>query len=401
MAFSDENYDPIFILSCERSGSTLLRIIVDSHPEIACPGQLYLGQSCESLYKTVYYSLGQRFQGSEAERQAYVLNEVRGLVGGVVERYAAARNKRIWCEKTTLNVEYLDILSSVFPNAKYLCLYRNCMDVVQSCLKFSTLGFMGELAPYVCRDPGNLVGAMAESWLDKNRRILDFESKYKSKCFRVIYEDLTREPSRSIREMFRFLGVNWDDENVGRIFSTEHDHGEGDLKVHFSKEISKDSVGKGRSIPLTAITDQMQLRINEMNECLGYEPLNLYYKDLDGSQSRPQQTEVLDLNSFFEARSTEILASRRSKYGNLRGACRLVVEGERGGSWTINLSGGDTPIQKGGRDLPADCTIAITHSAFCDLVRGEASVGEVYERGQVSVRGPEHLALQFGMLLFG
>jgi protein-tyrosine sulfotransferase len=401
MTQPNDGREPIFILSCERSGSTLLRIIIDTHSEIVCPGQLYLGPTCSNLYKTIYYSLGQRFSGCESERVARVLQEVRAIVGNVMERYAFSRNKRIWCEKTTLNVDYLEILSDVFPNAKYLCLYRNCMDVVQSCLKFSSLGFMGELAPYVSKAPESLVGAMAESWLDKNKRIFEFEANHQSQCLRVSYENVTSNPHTTLPAIFQFLGVRWEADILEKIFLSEHDRGEGDLKVHFSKDINTESIGRGRSIPLTAVPDHLQLRINAMNECLGYDSLERFYRNPQADQSAATPADRLDVDGFFQLLTPEMLSERRPKVANLRGVCQFVVEGDGGGSWTIDLSGADSLIRKEQDDLSADCTIAITHSALSRLVEGTASVGEVYERGQVSVRGSEHLALQFAILLFG
>jgi hypothetical protein len=401
MPLPDDKSEPIFILSCERSGSTLLRVIVDTHPDIACPAQLSLGPTCANLYNAIYYSIGQRLSVSESERIARVLREVRDIVGALMSRYASSRDKRIWCEKTTLNVDYLKILSDVFPNARYLCLYRNCMDVVQSCLKFSALGFMEELAPYVRDDPRNLAAAMAESWLDKNTKILDFETRHPGRCLRVSYEDLTLDPQTTIPAIFRFLGVSWDDGILETIFSVEHDRGEGDLKVHFSKEISRDSVGKGRSIPSKAIPNHLQARINVMNDCLGFDSLETFYKNPHGDRSATTRSDGLDLDAFFRSRAPNIISERRPKVGNLRGVCHIVVEGERGGAWTIDLSGVDSVIRKEKSGLSADCTIAIAHAAFCELVERSVSVGEIYESGRASVRGSEHLALQFAILLFG
>ena len=401
MLLPDDKSEPIFILSCERSGSTLLRVIVDTHPDIACPAQLSLGPTCANLYNTIYYSIGQRLAVSESERVAHVLREVRDTVGNVMTRYASSRGKRIWCEKTTLNVDYLKILSEVFPNARYLCLYRNCMDVVQSCLKFSALGFMEELAPYVRDDPRNLVAAMAESWLDKNTKILDFETRHPGRCFRVSYENLTLDPHKTIPAMFRFLGVSWDERILENIFSAEHDRGEGDLKVHFSKEISRDSIGKGRSIPSRSLPNRLQARIDVMNDCLGFASLDHFYKNPHGDPAATTKPERLDLDAFFRSQAPKIISQRRPEVGNLRGVRHIVVEGERGGAWTIDLSGVDSVIRKEQRGLAADCTIAIAHAAFCELVERRVSVGEIYERGQASVRGSEHLALQFAILLFG
>ena len=40
---------PVFVLSVARSGSTLLRFILDSHPELACPPETNVGQVCFGL----------------------------------------------------------------------------------------------------------------------------------------------------------------------------------------------------------------------------------------------------------------------------------------------------------------------------------------------------------------
>jgi hypothetical protein len=397
MIRSHDRLEPIFILSCERSGSTLLRMIVDTHPDIACPGQLALGPTCARLYEMIYYSLGQRVQGSESERVAEVLKEVRSVVAGVMERYASARDKSIWCEKSTLNVDYLKILSRVFPNARYLWLYRNCMDVVQSCLDFSAFGFMDELAPYVRKDPRNLVGAMAENWLDKNQKIFELETTNPSRCFRIGYENLTRDPNVALPPVFRFLGVSWEPEIVTKIFSSEHDRGEGDTKANFSKQISTESIGKGRSIPSSALPDHLRRRIDDMNRCLGLESLETFYK----KQDEVAGTDRLDLDRFFRSQLPQMIAERRKTIGNLRAVCQILVEGEGGGSWTIDRSGAEGVIRKEREISSADCVISINYSAFCALVEGKASVGEIHERRQVKVRGSQRLAIQFGMLVFG
>ncbi|MCA1615986.1 MAG: sulfotransferase, partial [Acidobacteria bacterium] len=75
---------PFFILSTPRSGSTLMRYIVDTHPEVACPSELNLGVLCDDLYMVVALTLGQTLPdppGSAANERA-VLAEVRRIVDG-------------------------------------------------------------------------------------------------------------------------------------------------------------------------------------------------------------------------------------------------------------------------------------------------------------------------------
>ncbi|MFN2568680.1 MAG: sulfotransferase [Candidatus Dormibacteria bacterium] len=42
---------PIFVVCCSRSGSTLLRYILDTHPLVACPPELHVAQLCRRLLR--------------------------------------------------------------------------------------------------------------------------------------------------------------------------------------------------------------------------------------------------------------------------------------------------------------------------------------------------------------
>ena len=53
---------PAFILSTERSGSTLLRWLLDAHPEIVSPGEILLARLGFDLYFPGYDSVGQLIQ---------------------------------------------------------------------------------------------------------------------------------------------------------------------------------------------------------------------------------------------------------------------------------------------------------------------------------------------------
>src|ERR1044071_4567302 len=130
-----------FIISTARSGSTLLRYILDSHPAISCPSELYLGQLCRDLYFTVGYIKGQDAGLDSTKKELIVPDEIRRIIFELMDSYARARNAQIWCEKTPTNVNHLRVLARVFPEAKYICLYRNCMDVVYSLIEANMYGW--------------------------------------------------------------------------------------------------------------------------------------------------------------------------------------------------------------------------------------------------------------------
>jgi hypothetical protein len=395
---------PVFILSCERSGSTLLRYIVDTHPQICCPGQLYLGQLCRDLHTTIRYSLGQTFgAASEEERAQLIAAEVRRVVEELMGKYAAAKGKPRWCDKTTLNLQYLKILDSVFPDAKHLCLYRNCLDVVYSSIECSRLGFMPELAPYVQKSPENIVAAMVENWVDKTRKLLAFEREHPQRTFRVKYEEMVLNPPATLRPMFAFLDLEWSDDLLGAVFTTQHDAGSGDRKILFSKKIEQNSLGKGATLPREDIPPELLDEMNRLHAELGY-PTSDEDGDATRSVYRPsaaQAGEVLvaTVGEIFERHFPQLLTGQRGNLPASDGVCKFVVSGEGGGVWTLKLAAGDWRIVAADED--ADCTVEASADVMLDLVNGRLNAVAAFDQGRLYVTGNFELANNVGQLLFG
>jgi protein-tyrosine sulfotransferase len=263
---------PIFILSCERSGSTLLRYMLDTHPEIACPGELVLGQFVRSLRRLLERTRGRDAAGEDMAPD-WVRREVNRTVHARMADYARARGKSRWAEKSPGNLEFLDELVWAFPEARFICLYRRSLDVVHSCLECSSNGFMPELASYAARSPDNLVAAMLESWAAKNVRMLALE--HSAACCRVHYEALVSDPVATLDRIFAFLGLGWQHALLENIFDTPHDPGGGDFKIRSAKRIERDRVGTGAGLnrdKLAAVPAALQRQCTELHLELGYPP---------------------------------------------------------------------------------------------------------------------------------
>lgn len=389
---------PIFILSCVRSGSTMLRCIIDTHPNLCSPGHLNVGPLCADLYTTTYYSLGKLPElETEQQRDQLAIEETRRVVTDILGRYAQGKGKTNWCEKSTVNIDYLEILAKVFPQANYICLYRNCLDVAYSSIKFSPLGYMPELAPYVQKRPTNLVAAMIDNWLDKTGKLMAFEQAHAGQCTRVNYEALVKQPEQVLAKLFGFLGEPWDEDLIGRIFQVPHDQGDGDVKVWFSEKINKDSIGNGTAIPLTAIPNELMAEIDTLHRQLGYPTIESQYAEQQGEGE--QALGGLDLNDFFQNRFLRNSAARMDKFSQLQGVCKFVITGLKGGVWTIESHSGDLTLQED--DKPSDCTIATTYKVFHELIEGRKTAVNAYEQGEITGDGNVVMALEFGRLLFG
>lgn len=395
---------PIFILSCERSGSTLLRFIIDTHPQACSPAHLHLGQLCSSLRQSVYYSVGQTAEvEDEAARERLVAAEVRRVVDALMGKYASAKGKQVWCEKTTENLQYLKDIGGVFPDARFICLYRNCMDVAQSTIECVRLGVMPELAPYVQKNPRNMVAAMVDNWVEKTTRLLEFELTHASQCFRLKYESLVLRPSETLRAMFAALGLDWDDGLLNAVFSTEHDQGPGDKKILFTKKISADSIGRGSTLSRADIPSGLLDKMNDLLARLDYPTVG---PDWDSSPSPylPARTDartagaVSSVEEVFASYIPQRLKRESAGLRGMEGRCRFDMS-DGGGTWMLTFRESNCVTEA--RDGDADCTVRLSPAVLLDLVNGRQNAIAAFAQGKLRVTGNNELANKVGRLIFG
>lgn len=264
---------PIFILSHARTGSTLLRYVVNAHPDVCSPAELMLGRLCRDLTYTLAITR-QVVDGEEsAPLSPDVFSLVRLHVDQIMTDYCARRRKTRWCEKSVDNIEHLDILGGVFPDAQYICLHRNCLDVVHSLLEKFRYGFASRFSQLVARRPENTVAVMVESWVEATQAIVDLETSVPDRCLRVAYEQFVAQPVGSAERLFGFLGLPFDARMLDDVFTAPRDRGPGDLKIQFTRRIHKDRVGLGASIPRQRIPTHLLARVNTLHERLGYPPI--------------------------------------------------------------------------------------------------------------------------------
>ena len=386
----------------------MLRFIIDTHREICSPAHLHLGQLCRSLYTSIFFSLGQTLDVTdEAMRKRAVIVETRRVIDELMQRYVTAKGKRMWCEKTTENLQYLNLLYDVFPDARYICLYRNCMDVVHSSIECSRLGFIPELVPYVQKQPDNIVAAMVDSWIEKTSVLLDFELAHPAQCFRIKYETLVAEPSQTLAAMFAALELDWDESLLNEVFSTHHDQGSGDRKVLFTKKIQTDSIGRGSTISRSFIPDSLLENMNRLLARLDYPQVG---DDWDNAPSPylpagiaagipTQESEsVSSIEEMFRNYVPQLLKDGNAALAGINGRCKFEV-GDGGGTWMLTLreSQGVTEALDG----EADCTVRISAADLLDLVNGRLNSIAAFDQGKIHIMGDYDLANKVGRLLFG
>jgi protein-tyrosine sulfotransferase len=283
---------PVFVLTMARSGSTLLRFILDSHPDLACPPETNVGPTCfglARLWDTLDpspESAAREFASPEPclDLSAEAAASIRGVVDAVYGRYVAHHGKRRWCDKSLDSTRMADLLAELYPQAQFVCLYRHCLDVVVSAIEATPWGLNGYgFDSYVAGTPGNSVLAAARCWLDQTSAIIDFQDKHPDRCHGIRYEDMVTRPEEIAGDLFSFLGVDAAPGVTETCLTKARDsRGPGDHKIWFTNRISADSLGQGTKIPALMLPPEFLAKLNETLEQLDYRPVDDAWWACDG-----------------------------------------------------------------------------------------------------------------------
>lgn len=268
---------PVFILTASRSGSTLLRFILDSHPDLACPPETGIGGAFAALARTwdvlENAESGQKRPVAEpVSLSPDALLAVREAVDRAFAHYLAGRQKRRWCDKSLDSFQHAELIAQVYPEAKFICLFRHCMDVIASGVEVCPWGLHRYgFDPFVTQFPGNSVAAIGSYWQTCARAIITFADKHPQACYRVRYEDLVTAPEQAAAGIFTFLGADQAPGIAEECFRVAHEGGgPGDEKIWFTTGVSARSLGRGVSVPAGALPAPLLQGINETLGELGY-----------------------------------------------------------------------------------------------------------------------------------
>lgn len=177
---------PVFILCSVRSGSTLLRVLLNSHPEICAPHEIHLRDiAVEAKSRYVEKSLSQL--QLDAAQLEYVLWD------WVLNREREESGKPILVNKAPNNVFVVERIAECWPDARFVYLLRHPGAIARS---------RQALRP---QDAPERNAAMVLRY----GRALE-EARRRHPGIVVRYEELASEPVAVTKELCSFLGVRWE-----------------------------------------------------------------------------------------------------------------------------------------------------------------------------------------------
>lgn len=199
---------PIIVGGCPRSGTTLLRVILDTHPNICCgPESRLFTHHLDEKHRR---ALARRFD-LDLERIEAQIDESPSLchfVDAFFSDYCTDRAKKRWAEKTPRNVLHVGFILKHFPKAKFIHVIRDGRDTAASMRRFSSQKF--EDGEHVVKESRRRksIRKYIRRWVQMTRKGLAHRGD--SRAIEVKYEDLVQDPEANLKKLFGFLGEEWD-----------------------------------------------------------------------------------------------------------------------------------------------------------------------------------------------
>ena len=209
----------IFMVGEQRSGSNLLRLILNESANIAAPhpphvlqrmmpllpiyGNLNNGKAFNKLVDDVCtlvelnpvpwdkVTLDRKDVTNRCKEKSLV-----AVFAAVMDIYAEAHNANAWVCKSMQNVRWADEINLYFENPKYIYLYRDPRDVVLSFKK----AVIGEKHPYF----------IAQQWVELQELCIEQMNWHgKNLIFPVSYENLVANPEETVKQLCQFLEIKF------------------------------------------------------------------------------------------------------------------------------------------------------------------------------------------------
>ena len=207
---------PLFIGGHPRSGTTLLGAMVGAHSDCICTPESQFKTRVlrhRSLQKTADPDLQAAFSLIKKDWRFRIWNisfptgafrEIHSyadLLLFLVHRFAeknAREHPRLWVDHTPSNIkqENASKLLELFPAGKFIHIIRDGRAVAASIIPLDW--------------GANTIERAAHSWRKRVSQYCSIESELgPQRVRRVLYEDLVREPEKTMRELCSFLGISY------------------------------------------------------------------------------------------------------------------------------------------------------------------------------------------------
>lgn len=319
-----EDVKPTFLGGTGNSGTTILKNVLNDHPDLTAFGETYffgyqlfvefcyqgddfsysrrqtILDEIKRYFLSGWYNnphweemdnlwgVGQFFSRDELRQGFHFLDDgidpesdlsfqegLRKFILYLFTAYAVRNDTTQWIEKTPKNMVHIDIIKKIFPDCHFIQIYRDPRDVICSRLD------NGKSPPFLDEDPPYEVlnTAWTKWWIEGMERI----GKTDLPSYAVLqYEDFITHPETNLKRITDLLDLPFSDRML-------------------KKELHQESVGRYKSDLSTRATKYMEGIFGQMMNIMGY-------KDCEHGFCSPESC------FFYEEQSWKQLIPRLSGF---------------------------------------------------------------------------------------
>jgi len=202
----DDKHPIIWVGGMPRSGTTLMRAILDVHPDVRCgeetrviPRVLMSRKQIKSSKNIKDLVMGENdLDRTEAQ---YVDEAMKRFILDVIEKHGPIARRL--CNKDPFALKYMEDLTKWYPNSKFIYMIRDARSVAHSIItrKVTITGY--DLNSYP-----DVIGR----WDQANALMWEQCKKLgPTVCMPVHYEHLVLEKETVLRAIAQFLNLEWTD----------------------------------------------------------------------------------------------------------------------------------------------------------------------------------------------
>lgn len=277
---------PIFLIGAPRSGTTLLRYVLSSHPRIHLPPESnfiprLLGRrphreleraDAVRVLETMmtYRSFFKDWRGERPDPKGLLegLPDLQppSIIDAVFSEYARQYGAERWGDKSPIYTMHVDVLARAFPTAQFIHIIRDGRDVALSMQQT----YRGNRFFYIDVYYGT------RSW---KKRVLHASAAGGrlgvSRYFQLRYEDLTASPEPVIRDICAFLGETYEPAMTRPSREAVRHHHSRGIHAATREPLTTSRSGRWRSEMPLADQRLVQTVAGDLLAALGYELASL------------------------------------------------------------------------------------------------------------------------------
>jgi len=186
---------PVFVVGPMGSGTTLMRLVLDSHSRLALAPETGLARLILAHEQVPFWKFGDEWYGRLGLTRDELDAELRAFYGGLYGRFAEQRGAVRWGDKTPFHTWHVPRLARVFPDAVFVGTVRHPGAVALSLRE--RFGFTWQ--------------AGVRHWVRSTTELVYRGSELGDRFLLCRYEDLVGDPEPPLRELFDWLGEPWED----------------------------------------------------------------------------------------------------------------------------------------------------------------------------------------------